>query len=116
MNYRQLVAHHLQSLRARGYDNQQIADMLGYDKKNNISMLMSSTETTVMAAKKLPALVKACGLNDYEAYRLLFRLAMHNCATEWDGELFAWQAKLQQGAIAIYRARVAAAASISTAA
>lgn len=111
MNYRELIANHLQSLRDRGYDNQQIADMLGYEKKNNISMLMSSTETTLMAAKKLPALARACGLNDYEAYRLFFRLAKHNCATEWTGELFLWQAKLQQGALAIYRARKAVALS-----
>lgn len=85
--------------------NQQIAEALGLENRNYISMLKNKDETTTLALARLPALVKLCELDDYEAYRLLFKLAQFNVASKWTSELFAWQSKVQMGALNLYRAR-----------
>lgn len=106
MNYRELVASHLQTLRDHGLTNQQIADKLGLAKGNYVSMLINTEETgTVLALKRLPALTNACGLNDYEALLLVFKLAHYGCASEWDAATFRWHGKILTGALRIYKAR-----------
>lgn len=106
MNYRELVASHLQTMRAGGLTNQQIADKLGLGKGNYVSMLMNMAEAgTVLALRRLPALAEACGLNDYEALLLVFKLAQYGCASEWDAATFAWHGRILAGALRIYKAR-----------
>lgn len=106
MNYRELVAFHLQTLKDRGLTNDEIAAMLGFAKGNYISMLMNMEKNgTVLAFNRLPALTKACGLNDYEAMRLVFRLAKYHSASGMDLATLQWQAKVLNGARLIYRAR-----------
>jgi hypothetical protein len=107
MNYRELVIFHLQTLTDKGVTNQQIAEALGLEKRNYISMLKNNDETTTLALFRLPALVQLCSLDDYEAYRLLFKLAQFNVASKWTSELFVWQSKVQMGALNLYRARKA---------
>jgi hypothetical protein len=111
MNYRELVIFHLQCLTDKGVSNQQIAEALGLENRNYISMLKNKDETTTLALGRLPAFVQLCALDDYEAYRLLFKLAQFNVASKWTSELFVWQSKVQMGALNLYRARKARSAT-----
>lgn len=112
MNYRELVTFHLQTLTDKGATNQQIAEALGLEKRNYISMLKNKDETTTLALFRLPALVRLCALDDYEAYRLLYKLSQSNVASKWTSELFVWQSKVQMGALKLYRARKARTAQL----
>lgn len=74
MTYRQLVANHLQALADEGRTQRQIADLLGVKGRNYISMLMKPNGQEILALKRLPALVVARRLSNYEAVKLPYML------------------------------------------
>lgn len=111
MTYRELVAHHLQSLKDRGMTNQEIAVQLNLGKGNYVSMLMNLTGTEcLLALKRLPLLAKLCGLTPYESALLVLKRAKHHpdSATEMCVETLAWVMTVFNGAKGDYQARKAA--------
>lgn len=68
--YKQAVAAHLRDLSDLGHTQLEMAHLLGTAKGNLISMIMNPKRPERLAAKRLPALERACKLTAKECVRL----------------------------------------------
>lgn len=92
MNYRQLVASHLQALADEGRTQKQIAALIGVKGGNYISMLINPVGHDILALKRVPALAAARGLSDREALKMPYLLCRDHPdhASALDVDTLAW--------------------------
>jgi transcriptional regulator with XRE-family HTH domain len=75
MNYKELVRSHLQPLLDTGMTQREVAEKLGLENPNYVSMMLSDRYPEAeLGLARLPALCALCGLTARESLRLAKRL------------------------------------------
>ena len=106
MAYKNLVSLYIRALQDRGLTQREIARTLGLQNANVVNMHLHQ-KTSPFPIKRLPALVKACGLDGYQAIQLVTARTRDfpDNPTELDKDTLFWILRCANQARAIVKAR-----------
>lgn len=92
MTYKELVCTHLQPLLDRGMRRHDVADKLGLESPNMVSMVMSPRYKTLLPLRRIPALSALVGLTACQSLVLVKHLVASSEAkkVELDMGTFRW--------------------------
>lgn len=99
MNYKELVAKHIDTLADGGHDREDIAKLLGFPRANVVSMHRDpANPISPFPLSRLPALARACNLSPQECVELIWARATDypEGATSFDRKTFIWVVRVTE--------------------
>lgn len=97
MNYKELIAKHINTLAEQGNDRDDIAQLLGFKRANVVSMHSDPTNgISPFPLTRLPALARACHLTPKECVDLIWARATDypERATSFDRKTYIWMMRI----------------------